>query len=193
MTRPVPAIVQGILHLVAIYGVARICPPLLSNFVHDVVYPVLLRRPPGSSSWQFFFSHLFVFSFLPALIAGFVNSKWLPHKIARFVWTIPTTILIVVFVLSASAGNGLFVENDIQQAFYNFFGGNFVIPGEYHATRELLKDFLHNPDLLRGFEQFKITVPMYVGLAYSVGARLSPFVTTSVPPCPVAPSNPIDS
>ena len=193
MTRPVPAIVQGILHLVAIYGVARICPPLLSNFFHDVVYPVLLRRPPGGGSWQFFFSHLFVFSFLPALIVGFVNSQWLPHRIARFVWTIPMTMLIVVFVLSASTGTGLFVENNIQQAFYYFFGGNFVIPGEYHAKRELVKGFLHNPDFLRGLEQFKFTVPMYVGLAYSIGARLSAFVKTPVPICSVANPNPIDS
>ena len=40
--------------------------------MHETILPFLQQRPPSVSVFQFALSHLFAFSFLPALIFGFL-------------------------------------------------------------------------------------------------------------------------
>jgi hypothetical protein len=172
-TRSLPALAQGVLHVVAIYIVARICAPWLANLTHNTIYPLLFHRPMSATSWQFGFSHLFVLSFLPALLVGFVNEKLLPHRIVLLAWVIPATMLTIVLVLFVSTATGLFIENDIKEALRYYFSGGFVIPAEFQTRRELLIAFKQNPDMARGWAQLRFTGPLYAGVAYSLGALLS--------------------
>jgi hypothetical protein len=173
-SHPPPAFWQGVLHLSAIYAVARIFAPWLSNFAHDILYPYILRRPAGGGSWQFFFTHLFAISFIPALLVGYLNSKLLLHRIGRYVWTIPVAILVIVFVFAAPGiYPTMILESDFARAFHYYFGGDFEFHGEFHTYREFARGILENRDFQRGWDQFRITVPAYAGIAYSLGACFS--------------------
>jgi len=165
-------ILQGILHLAAVYIIARICVPWLLEHTHETILPLILGRPPRAS-FQFFFSHLFAFSFVPGLIAGFFNVKVLRHGIVRFVWVIPVAILAYAFVFSAPGMYPtMILDSDFKQALHFYFGGNFNFP-EYDSYRELWKHTPENFEIIRGYTQFRITVPAYVGTAYSLGGWVS--------------------
>ncbi len=157
---------QAILHVGAIYGIARYCTPRLEEWAYNTIVPMLLGRSPSISSWQFFFSHLFAFSFVPGLIGGFVNAKLFRDPIVRFAWAIPVAVLALVFVFE---GPGIYptmiLDSDFRKAFHYFFGGDFVIPN----------------DMIRGWYQFRFAVPAYAGVAYSLGAWLSICVKTPRP------------
>ena len=81
------AIWQGILHLTIVYFIARFCTPWLLDRTYYTILPILLRRP-SPVSFQFFFSHLFAFSFVPGIIGGFLIARFLKNGIIRFVWAV---------------------------------------------------------------------------------------------------------
>src|SRR5712692_7971579 len=84
----VSAIWQGILHLVAVYSIARLCMPWLLD-----VLPFLLGRRLGGNPFQFFFSHLLAFSSLLGFAAGFLIVKLFRNEVVRFVWMVPVALL----------------------------------------------------------------------------------------------------
>jgi hypothetical protein len=172
---PVSAIWQGILHVAAIYFLARLFTPWLLDVTHDRVIPFLLGHPLGENPFQYFFSHLLAFSILPGFVAGFVNAKLFGNSVIRFVWLVPVTILLFLFVFT---GPGMLPtmlwDSDFRQAFHYFFGAGFRIVGEYHTYRGLPTLMSQNmKDFLRGYAQLRVTVPAYVGVGYSLGAGLS--------------------
>ena len=61
-----------VLHLAAVYAIAGYG-PRLAGWTRNVVLP-LIQRPTSSSSFEFLFSHIFAFSFVPALFAGLTNA-----------------------------------------------------------------------------------------------------------------------
>jgi|HubBroStandDraft_6_1064221.scaffolds.fasta_scaffold159666_2 hypothetical protein len=172
---PVSAIWQGVLHIAAIYALARLFTPWLLDVTLDKVLPFLLGRPLGGNPFQFFFSHLLAFSFLPGLVAGFAIAKIFGNKIIRFVWLVPVAVLLFLFVFT---GPGMYPtmlwESDFRQAFHYFFGAGFRIVGEFHNFRDFPTLMGQNmSEFLRGYAQLRVTVPAYVGAGYSLGAWLS--------------------
>jgi len=159
---------QGILHVAVIYILARLFTPWLLDVTFSRVLPLVLGHPLGGNPLQFFFSHLLAFSFLPGLIAGFVNSKLFGNRVIRFVWLVPVAVLLFVFVF---IGPGMYPtmlwESDFRQAFHYFFGAGFRFVGEPALMSQNLNDFV------RGYAQLRVTVPAYVGVAYSLGGWLS--------------------
>jgi hypothetical protein len=172
---PVSATWQGILHVAAIYVLARLFTPWLLDVTLEGVLPFLLGHPLGGNPFQFFFSHLLAFSILPGFVAGFVNAKLFGNRVIRFVWLVPVAILFFLFVFT---GPGMYStmlwDSDFRQAFHYFFGAGFRIVGEYHNYRDLPTLMSQNmKEFLRGYAQLRVTVPAYVGVGYSLGAGLS--------------------
>jgi ABC-type arginine/histidine transport system permease subunit len=157
---------QAILHLAVVYAVARLCTPWLITVTHDAIIPLVTGRPPRINL-QFFYSHLFAFSSVPGLIAGFLNAKLFHHMVVRFVWIAPVIVLVIAFVFYA--------PENFREAFHYYFGGQFNIP-EYSTYTELQrKMFVNLPEVTRGTTQLRISVPAYAGVAYSLGALFSSY------------------
>ncbi len=163
-------------HLAAIYLIGRFSTPWLAAWTRNTLLP-LLQMPTSASGFQFLFSHLFVFTVVPAFAAGGLFNAKLRHKVALFVWAIPALILaykLATFphpVISA-----LQVPPSIFQrfspAFHHYFGSDFLI-GEYSNWSEFWDMVRYNPDMLRGMDQMNFTVPLYAALAYAAGAWFS--------------------
>jgi hypothetical protein len=166
---------QGIFHVAAVYAVALVFIPALVGLLYGSLVQFLVGHRLGGNPLQFLFSHLLVLSVLPGFIAGFVNARLFNRAIVRFVWLVPFAVLLYRFVFTAPGIYPTMLwDSDFRQAFHYFFGGGFKIVGEWRNYRELRTLFLQNMgDLLRGYTQYRWTVPAYVGVAYSLGASLS--------------------
>jgi hypothetical protein len=79
--RRAPAFLQAVLHLMAIYLVARAIVPWLLERVNDTEL--------------YFASHMVLFGFFAGIGAGFVNGRLWRHWISRFVWVMPVLLLTV--------------------------------------------------------------------------------------------------
>src|SRR5262245_48447606 len=85
--------VRFALHLLAVYAIVHFTAMLFAGFAHGRLLPLIQHHPPTVSAFQFAFSHLFVFSFYPAIVAGFIYAHWYHHKVAYVVWLVPLVIL----------------------------------------------------------------------------------------------------
>lgn len=90
-------------------------------------------------------------------------------------WAIPIVVLIIVFVFTAPGMYPTMIfQSDFRRAFqwFFFFDAGFTLP-EYATYPELWKDTPNVILMLGMFRQFRILVPVYVGVGYSFGAWLS--------------------
>jgi hypothetical protein len=164
-------VVYFALHVVAVYALANISTPWLSGFVHGQVLPVIQQHPPAISSFQFLFSHLFMFSFLPSLAVALFYAHWFRHKVALFVWLIPLAVL-AYKLASFPAWSVLDEGTQFGRAFRYYFGGDFFIP-EYHKYEELFSLVGSSSDTWRGMAQLHFTAPLYAAIGYSLGTLLA--------------------
>ena len=151
-----------LLHLAAVYALVKFCTPWLSGWTAGKVLP-LLQHPTSSGPFQFFFSHLFGFSFFPAFLLGLINSRF-KHKAAQFVWLVPTVILAYKFVTFPSPS---VFTSQFSAAFHQYFAGGFLLSGSWAMSD--MRDF-GSPDILRGLAQIEFTAPFYAGVGYSIAA-----------------------
>lgn len=153
------------LHLAAIYAIVQLLTMRLAGLMHGTILPFLQDHPLTVSVFQFAFSHLFAFSFLPALILGFLYSEWwFRHREALFVWIVPVAILFYKFATFPAT----VFQDHFAAAFHEYFGGGFVIP-EFHSYEELFQLIGPNPDAMRGMEQWRYTAPVYAAIGYAIG------------------------
>jgi hypothetical protein len=169
------------LHLAAVYVIAEFCWSWLAGHYYDWVLPVV--DPVNHVSYfQFLYSHLFAFTFLPALAAGAASMRF-RRTSALFVWIVPTVVLAYKLVTFPTT---LF-QNHYAVAFHYYFAGGFLI-GEFHNYRELFTVVAGNPDAIRGLEQSRFTGPFYAGLGYSLAAWIAPharaFILANMPRTP---------
>src|ERR1700723_2872026 len=82
-------------HLTAVYALVHFVTPWFAGWTLGTLFPILGRQIT-SGRFEFLFTHIFVFSFGPALLAGLVNAR-LRHKAAQLVWLVPTAILVYKF------------------------------------------------------------------------------------------------
>ncbi len=85
--------IRFVLHLAAVYAIVYIASPWLIRQMYTTVLPLVLHHPPATSSLEFEFSHLFLFNFVSAMLVAFVHSVWFPHRVALYVWLVPSAIL----------------------------------------------------------------------------------------------------
>lgn len=151
------------LHLAAVYVIVHTTTLWLAGRVHDTVLPLIQQHAPTESSFQFAFSHLFLFSVVPALIVSFVYAQWYSHSVALFVWVVPLTILVYKFCTFPAP----VFESHFAVAVHEYFGGGFVVP-EFHSYRELFA-LAAGPEMRRGMQQLNFTAPVYAAIGYSIG------------------------
>jgi hypothetical protein len=155
-----------LVHLAAVYAIVNFVTPWLAGWARGRLLP-LLHHPSSSGSFEFFFSHVFAFSFIPAFLTGLANAKF-RHKAAQFVWIVPAVILAYKFVTFPAPS---VFQSRFPAAFHQYFGGGFAIP-EYRDWHEFWSIVRSNPDMTRGMAQVRYTAPVYAGVAYSVAAWL---------------------
>jgi hypothetical protein len=156
-------------HVAAVYLIVHFCTPWLAAWTRGTLLPLLQMPSNSSSGFEFFFSHLFVFSFVPAFLAGLVNARF-KHTVAEFVWVVPTAILaykLITFPAVASV-----FQSPSSSAFHQYFGGGFLI-AEYRDWDDFWRIVRSNPDMMRGMAQVSFTAPFYAGVGYSVAAWIS--------------------
>jgi hypothetical protein len=155
-----------LLHVAAVYVIVNVCTPLLARWAHDDLLP-FLQHPSSLGRFEYLYSHLFAFSFVPGFVTGLVNSKF-KHKAAQFVWLLPATILAYKFATFPSPS---VLQSQFSAAFHQYFGGGFVIP-DFRNWHELLSTAASIPDMTRGRAQTNFTAPLYAGVGYSFAALI---------------------
>lgn len=150
------------IHLASVYISSRFLTPALGGQAFRWIYR--MSFPIEKSSFQFFYSHLFMLSILPAICLAIVNIRY-EQKTALFVWLLPSTILAYKFFTFHS---GIF-QSQIGGAYHEYFSSNFVIPA-YRNYREMFQGV--NSDLLRGAEQARFTSPFFASIAYTIVALI---------------------
>jgi hypothetical protein len=114
---------------------------------------------------EFLFSHIFVFSFLPAFAVGLISAGF-KHSVAQFVWLVPAVVLAYKFLTFPASS---VLQSQFQVAFHQYFGSGFQIP-QFRDWHEFWIIMRTNPDMLRGKAQLDFTAPFYAGIGYSVAA-----------------------
>ena len=155
-----------LVHLAAVYAIVKFCTPWLAGWTRGTLLP-LLQHPTSSGSFEFFFSHIFAFSFIPAFLAGLLNARF-KHLAAQFVWVVPTVILAYKFATFPAQS---VLQSQFSAAFHQFFGGDFLIP-EFKDWRDFWSIVGSNPDMMRGMTQMDYTAPFYAGVGYSIAASV---------------------
>jgi hypothetical protein len=151
-------------HLAAVYLTVKFWTPRLAGWTWGTLLP-LLQLPTSLSSFAFLFSHIFVFSFVPAFVAGLVMARFRP-KAAQTVWLIPTVILAYKLV---SYRAGISILSHSWPAFHHYFGGDFLIP-EFYDWHQFWSMVGSSSDMTRGIAQLTFTAPFYAGVGYSLAA-----------------------
>ena len=176
------ALAEGILHLAVLYAVARLSFPWFVDYLYRIL--VLLSGPkPHVNLFQFMFSHLLGLSSALGIVAGFSAARFLRSRVVLFVWLVPVVILAFFFVFRAPGMYPtMILDSDFRQAFHYCFGGGFHFTDDSYSWREFGHYFVRNgSDFLRGMAQLRVTVPAYVGIAYSIGAWISLRMTILFP------------
>jgi hypothetical protein len=153
-----------LLHLAAVYAIVKFCTPWLAGWTRGTLLP-FLQHPTSSGSFEFFFSHILAFSFLPAFLSGLANARF-KHRAAQFVWLVPTVILAYKFATFPAPS---VLQSHFSAAFHQYFGGGFLIP-EFRDWHEFWSIAGSNSDMTRGMAQLQFTAPLYGGVGYSVAA-----------------------
>jgi len=153
-----------LVHLAAVYAIVKFCTPWLAGWTRGTLLP-LLQHPTSSGSFEFFFSHIFAFSFIPAFLAGLLNARF-KHLVAQFVWVVPTVILAYKFATFPAQS---VLQSQFSAAFHQFFGGDFLIQ-EFKDWHNFWSIVGSNPDMMRGMTQMDYTAPFYAGVGYSIAA-----------------------
>lgn len=157
-------ILRFVFHLTAIYAVVKFFTPYLARWTRTSLLP-LLQLPTSASSFEFLFSHLLAFSFVPAFLLGLLNSRF-KHKIAQFVWLVPASILGYKLAMFSAPS---VLDNQLSSAFYHYFNSEFLV-GEFRDWQSFWATLRSNADTLRGLDQLWFTAPFYAGVGYSLGA-----------------------
>jgi hypothetical protein len=158
-------IVWFLLHVAAVYAIVNFCTAWLAGWTRGRLLPLLQIRTTSSSQFEFLFSHLLTLSFIPAFLAGLINSRF-KHRVAQFVWLVPTAIL--AYKLATFSAPSVF-QSQLSAAFHQYFGGGFLI-GEFRNWHDLWSIMGSNSDMTRGMAQMTFTAPFYAGVGYSVAA-----------------------
>jgi hypothetical protein len=121
-------------HLAAVYIIVNSFTPWLAGWTRGKLLPLLQIPSTSSSQFEFLFTHLFAFSFIPAFLGGFTNVRF-KHRAAEFVWVVPAVIL--AYKLATFSASTSVLASQSSSAFHQYFEGGFLIPegvlGDYEV------------------------------------------------------------
>lgn len=156
-----------VFHLTVVYISVRVVTPWIAGRIYTWALPFVSSA--NESDLGFLLSHIFAFSFIPALCAGLVDARF-DCETAMFVWIIPSVIL-TYQCLILPAG---IMQSHVAVAYHEYFAGGFAVP-RYRNYGEMFALVGRNPDILRGIQQLRFTAPFYAAVAYSLSGVLRRF------------------
>lgn len=122
----------------------------------------LIGISSGTPRADYWLQHLELVSVIPALVAGFVVSRYF-EELSSWAWAVPTIILAYKLLIFTDAHASVLASADPWSRFSYYF----VI--QQHMPT--FSNFWYGvSDPVRVTEQMTVTVPFYSGVAYSVGA-----------------------
>lgn len=140
------------LHLVIVYFVVMFFSWRIAYVVHSVL-GAAVDKIATASLFDFFVSHLFLFSLVPGFIAGLAIARF-NARAAKYVWVVPAAVVALrISIFPAAAGSVLFGRQ--QSHWWTVL--------QYFFVTDLA-------DVTRGLTQMRITVPLYAAIAYSGAA-----------------------
>lgn len=107
--------IRFVFHLASVYLVVLICSSALAGWTYRNLFSAL-QIHTKRSSFEFLYTHLLFFSFVPAFLTGLVNARF-KHRVAEFVWIIPSLVLLyklVTFPAMGSVGTNLFMAGSAR-------------------------------------------------------------------------------
>ena len=151
-------------HLAVVYAIVNFFTPWLAGWTRGTLLP-LLQQPTNSGRFEFLFSHILAFSFIPAFFCGLLDARF-KHTAAQFVWIVPTLILAYNYLTFPAPS--VFASQS-SGAFHYYFGGCFLVP-EFRNFHEMFQIAGSNSDMTRGMAQLKFTAPFYAAIGYGLAA-----------------------
>ena len=148
--------------LAAVYVLVELIVPWLAGWTRNILLPIL-QHPSPSGRFEFAYSHILGFSFIPAFLLGLINARF-RRKAAQFVWLVPAAILAYKFLTFPSPS---VFQSQFSAAFHQYFGGGFVIP-EFRSWQEFFSIATSNADMTRGMVQLRFTAPFYASVGYGL-------------------------
>lgn len=156
-----------VVHLAVVYLIVNWLTAWLAGWFQGSLLP-MLGWPKSESQFQFLFSHILAFSFVPAFLIALTNVRF-KQTVVAYVWLVPTIIL--SFKLLTFSTPSIF-QSHASSTFHQYFGGGFSIP-EYRNLQEFWSIAASNADMERGLVQMRFTAPFYAGVAYSIGGLIA--------------------
>lgn len=156
-----------VFHLASVYLVVLFCSSAFAGWTYRSLFSAL-QIHTQRSSFEFLFTHLLFFSFVPSFVTGLLNARF-NHRVAEFVWTVPTVVLLYKLITFPHTPSVL-AQTSSWPALHEYFGGGFLI-SEFHNWSQFAQLF-SNPDMVRGMTQRTFTAPFYGGIAYSLAALI---------------------
>lgn len=148
------------LHLLAVYALALAISPLLLGFFYRHI-ATQIEQGTSIPELQYYFAHLFLATFVPAIAAGYLNFRY-RHAAALWIWLVPTAILVykLLTLQPPSVFNGRW-----SGVFAYFFSSDWSVPTSAQEA------FSSNLQGMRVYiAQTNYSAPFYAGAAYSIGA-----------------------
>jgi hypothetical protein len=121
--------------------------------------PLVMGSTPVGFSANYYLEHLELVSFFPALIVGYISSRYF-QRLATWAWLLPAVILLYN-LLTFTDPKASVLSFDPWSRFSYFFVIERVMPTFYN---------LNVSDPARVAAQMTVVVPFYSGIAYSIGA-----------------------
>jgi len=154
----IKGVLHFLLHLAAAYALAIVISPLLTGIIYRHFRSILHAQATPES--QFYFSNILVAAVLPALLAGYLNSKY-RHTAALWVWTVPALILLFKLLTFPSS---TVLDSRWSEALAYYFSPNWSVP------RSAQDAFSRDHFGMRVFiAQADFSAPFYSGIGYSLG------------------------
>lgn len=118
-----------------------------------------LQHPTSSSYFEFFYSHLLLFSVIPAFLSGLHFNLKLKQRVARFVWLIPTAILLYkLYAFSHPSSAFQRQSSAMLLAFRPYFASDFLV-AEYRDWADFWSIVRLNPDMSAAWISFRSQHP----------------------------------
>ena len=121
------------------------------------ILPALGETPSGLAA-DYYLQHLEVVSIFPALVVGYISSRYLP-MMAAWAWILPTTIICYKLSMFHDP-HGSVLATDHWARFSYYFVIERFIPTFYN---------FRGSDPSRVAAQLTAIAPFYSGIAYSIG------------------------
>lgn len=148
-----------LVHVAAVYTSAAVVSPLLGVVIYHLD---MAGGWTSRSGLQFYSSHLFVLSTVPALLAGYVSARSKIRDTATlWIWALPAAMILVKWLTFPSA---TVLEGRSSEFLRLYFGESWTVPS---TLFEAFRYSSRSGQVL--LAHLGVIGPFYAGIAYALG------------------------